>query len=173
VPAVISLVFGALGCIPYVAGIVAIILGIVGLRQAKRPEVARGSGLAIAGIILGALSVGFWLLLGGSALAFFGGTSAQREVGRTFIRNLSEGKVEAAVAQTDGSIATADVKELSETVQSWGALTDVRAHSIDVDFAAGRTELGGTATFDKTSKSFQAVLVKSGTGWKVNGIHFN
>lgn len=53
--AVTSLILGILGCIPLV-GIVAVILGIVAMRRARAdPQRFSGSGLALGGIICGAV----------------------------------------------------------------------------------------------------------------------
>ena len=55
--AVTSLVFGIIGfCIPILGGIVAIITGILGLSRTKDPRVG-GRGLAIAGLVLGCISI--------------------------------------------------------------------------------------------------------------------
>jgi prepilin-type processing-associated H-X9-DG protein len=52
-----SLISGILGfCIPVLGGIVAIVLGIVGLTKTKDPRVG-GKGMAIAGLVLGGVSI--------------------------------------------------------------------------------------------------------------------
>jgi prepilin-type processing-associated H-X9-DG protein len=52
-----SLICGILGfCIPVLGGIVAIVLGIVGLTKTKDPRVG-GKGMAIAGLVLGGVSI--------------------------------------------------------------------------------------------------------------------
>ena len=56
-PAVASLIFGCVGFLfPLVPGMIAIPLGLVGLRRTRDPEVG-GRGLAIAGISVGAASL--------------------------------------------------------------------------------------------------------------------
>src|SRR5271154_2442314 len=56
--AIVSLIFGILGCIPFVGSTVAIRCGIIGFKAAGRPDV-KGRGLAVTGIILGLI----WLVL--------------------------------------------------------------------------------------------------------------
>src|SRR5271156_6556428 len=58
--AITSLVCGLLGCVPFVTGLVAVITGIIGISATGNPAV-RGRGMAIAGLILGLLSIGGWL----------------------------------------------------------------------------------------------------------------
>jgi len=55
--AVTSLVFGIIGfCLPIIGGLVAIVTGILGLSRTKDPRVG-GRGLAIAGLVLGCVSI--------------------------------------------------------------------------------------------------------------------
>jgi len=51
----LSVLCGLIGCVPFF-GLLAIILGIVGLRKTKNPSV-RGKGVAIAGIVLGSVGL--------------------------------------------------------------------------------------------------------------------
>ena len=67
---VIALACGILLCLGPVTGLSAIIAGAVGRREARiRPREVGGSGIALAGILLGALNLtlsvaaGVWLLL--------------------------------------------------------------------------------------------------------------
>jgi hypothetical protein len=101
-PAIASLVCGVLGCVPFITSLIAIGLGIIGLKKAKDPQVG-GKGLAIAGLILGILGIGGWTLFGGGIFALIKGTETQREVARQFIKDMSAGNVDAAGAQTDGT----------------------------------------------------------------------
>src|ERR1700728_2634584 len=66
--AITSLVCGLLGCVPLVTGVVAVITGIVGISATSNPAV-KGRGMAIAGLILGLISVGLWLAFGGGLAA--------------------------------------------------------------------------------------------------------
>ena len=168
--AIASLVFGILGCIPFLSGLLAVVLGFLGIRKARDPQVG-GKGLAIAGIILGVLSLGIWGLFGGTILAVFRGTEAERETAKQFVTNVAAGNVDAALAQTDGSIPREQLESLVTTVQGWGALSDVTCASFN--YASGRCEVGGVATFAGTAKPFEMVLVESGEDqWKVIGLNF-
>ena len=71
---VVSLVLGLVGlplCFLFVPSLLAAVFGIVGLNQIKRDPTQSGRGLAIAGLILGAVMlvlVVFVLLAGGTEL---------------------------------------------------------------------------------------------------------
>ena len=53
--AVASLICGILGCVPLITGLLAVILGVMGLRATKNPKYT-GRGMAVAGLILGLIS---------------------------------------------------------------------------------------------------------------------
>src|SRR4051812_21079429 len=58
----ISFICGILGCIPFVTGIFAVGLGIVGFAKTSNPLV-RGRWMAVTGMVLGVLSLGGWLVV--------------------------------------------------------------------------------------------------------------
>jgi hypothetical protein len=63
--AVIALACGILLCLGPVAGLAAIIAGIVGRREARaRPREVGGAGIALTGIVLGALNLTLSLVAG-------------------------------------------------------------------------------------------------------------
>lgn len=69
---VISLVSGILGLLPLplVASVIAVVTGHLGRAEIRRdPERLDGDGMALAGLILGYLAIGLWLL---AILVFFG-----------------------------------------------------------------------------------------------------
>jgi hypothetical protein len=77
--AITALIFGILGIIIpiFIFAIVALILGIVGLTKSKKLGGA-GKGLAIAGIIMGAVGLVFLpIIIGIGALAYFGALNVE------------------------------------------------------------------------------------------------
>jgi len=58
---VLSIVFAAVGYFAFVAGAAAVVFGIIGIGRANEGSVS-GRGLAVAGILLGAVGVVFALL---------------------------------------------------------------------------------------------------------------
>ena len=70
--AIVSLIFGVLSwiVIPLLGSLVAIITGHMARAEIRRePERLDGDGMALAGLILGYLAIGLWLL---AILLFFG-----------------------------------------------------------------------------------------------------
>jgi hypothetical protein len=63
---------GAFAVLSGVVGLGAIVLGILALRQVRRSSALRGRGLALTGIILGALGVAFTLVAVLAAFALAG-----------------------------------------------------------------------------------------------------
>ena len=71
--AIAALVLGIVSlCIPYVGlvtGIIAIVLGILGMKEVDRePHAVKGKGMAIAGLVLGAVALVLYLIV----ILFFG-----------------------------------------------------------------------------------------------------
>jgi hypothetical protein len=166
--AIASLICGLLGfCTVGITGLVAIVLGVLGIRQRN----VSGKPMAIIGLILGILSVGMWGLFGTGIFALVKGTQPQRDLARQFITDLSAGNIDAAHAATDGTISREEVEALSKTVQAWGPVTDTTF--VGVSAEPGRTQVAGSVTFDKTPKGFEAVVVKQTDGtYKISGVHF-
>ncbi len=74
--AILSLVAGILGwtLLPFLASIAAVICGHLARAEIRRePGRYSGDGLAIAGLVLGWLSILFWIALASVFVAFFGG----------------------------------------------------------------------------------------------------
>ncbi|HEY4328641.1 MAG TPA: hypothetical protein VGN88_02805, partial [Phycisphaerae bacterium] len=68
--ALCSLIFGILGCIPFVAGGVALLLGFAGFIIAGRPNM-KGRWMAVLGILFGLISISAWTVVAGSGVAIF------------------------------------------------------------------------------------------------------
>lgn len=167
-----SLVCGVLFCIPAITSLVAIILGFIGLRKARDPQVG-GKGLAIAGLILGFLGVGMWVLFGGAIFALVKGTGPQRDVARQVVTDLAASNVDAAAANTDpASINREELEALSQQMQGWGTLTDTWVIGVN---APGQTEtaLAVVMQYGQVQRQFEAVVSKGSDGkYKVTALRY-
>jgi hypothetical protein len=106
--AVTSLVCGLLFCIPMITSLVAVVFGAVGIRQTKNPHVG-GRGLAIAGLILGILGVGGWILAGVGGVAFWSSSSQVVAVAEKFTADMAAGDLNSASASSLPNITMAQL----------------------------------------------------------------
>jgi hypothetical protein len=167
--AIASLILGILGCVPFITGILAVILGIVGIKAGSDPQ-RGGKGMAIAGLLLGVLSIGLWSLFGGGIYALVKGTTPQRELTRQFITNLASGNVAAAEAQADG-MTTEELNDIAVEINGWGGLKDTTIVGISAE--PSRTQVVGAAVFGTRSKEFEAEVLKQPDGtYKVTSFRF-
>jgi hypothetical protein len=112
--AIASLVLGFVGfCIPLIGGLVAVILGLVGIASTGKPNV-KGRGLAIAGLILGLLTLLGWGVFGGIMGVMMAKAGPDRAAARTFLTHIAAG---------DAVAAHADCATFGTTVRQGVAVT--------------------------------------------------
>ena len=147
-----SLICGILGCIPFITSILAVILGIVGIRSTG-PGKASGKGMAIAGLILGLLGIGGWGLFGGGMYGLYVGSRPAKAVAEQFTKDMLQGDVKSALTQCDPTMAESDLQSASDTMKNWGTLTNLTLFGAHVNSTNGVTdwELAGSAQFSNTS----------------------
>jgi hypothetical protein len=176
--AIASLVCGLLGCIPwFITGLLAIVFGIIGLGKAKQPQTG-GKGLALAGLILGILSIfwsgGFivsslWLYHKGQAMLI----QPARAATSGFVNSLAAGDTDKARTYTTGTLEQSDFSALSQQIKSYGKFKDFSLSGFEATPSNGAMNLTirGTATFDNATKGFKASLLgdpKTGGGFKIS-----
>lgn len=175
-PAVTSLVLGILMCIPAVTSILAIVFAVMGLRKAKDGKTG-GKGLAIAGLILGIIGLIGWSAAGvGSYWAYRTASTALADLrnpgqaaASRFVRQLSEGDVNGALAEADSSASPEQAKRISLDMRQWGSFKDVAINNWDIVTVNGVTQfkLTGQANFTNASKPFSITLAKQGNTLRV------
>jgi hypothetical protein len=171
-PAVASLICSLLGfCIPVIGGLAGIILGFIGLGRAR--ETAKGGGMAVAGIIIGIITLLAW---GGGGFAMYKGTKAAiemskapRDAARQYVVDLSKGDIDAALSDSSG-LSKDDVAAHSAILQPLGNFKDMSSNSFN--FNNGVWEFGGVATFANGTKTYTITLSGSGHNWKVTSASF-
>jgi len=172
-PAIASLVLGILGCIPEITGILAIIFGIVGLRRARNPQVG-GKGMAIAGLVLGLISVVLWSLSGTMLAVSYSHSAPARALTRQCITDLSNGNIRAASNATASNIKQPELVTLSGKMRSWGSLGGVHFTGFFYNFgtAGDRFTLSGIAEFSSGTHVFTVVVVDENGQLKVQTLQF-
>jgi hypothetical protein len=175
VAAIVGLVCGALGCVPFVTGVAAVIFSIVGLRKSREPG-RGGRGIAIAGLVLGIVSVAGWGLFGGGVWALVAGTAEVRTVAKQFVWDVGRAKTAEAAAACDpaGGPDRAKVEAMSATLAPLGELHDVTVTSVETEYANGvkTASIGGRADFAKRAVRFRLDMIKRNEQWKVKGAIF-
>ena len=167
-PAIGSLVSGVLGCIPLVAGLLAIILGVIGIRKTRDPNVG-GKGMAIAGLILGIVSLLFWgifAVAGGAGLLIVSkATAPGRDAAKAWMTAVSSGDLKTAAAKSVSNFPEEDLQTLHEHLKGAGTFTDMTSSNIQLN--NGVLSLEGVATFSGGQRSYEIVVVQEGGVWKV------
>src|SRR5262245_33538316 len=148
--AITSLIFGILGCIPIITGLLAIIFGIVGIKATGNPQKS-GRAMAIIGLVLGVLSIGGWSLFGGGLWMMYVQSRPAKAVAETFINDMTAGNVSAAMTKCDPSFPRAQLDSAATQMQQWGSLQSLMliGFSVNSDASGTQWELAGDATFAK------------------------
>lgn len=172
--AVASLIFGLLGCIPEVTGLLAIVFGVVGLRRARKPNVG-GKGLAASGLTLGILSVVVWsigLVLAGAAWSQSG---PARDAARAYVADFNRHDVPAILNASTQAVTQTQVERLDDRLRPLGNLRDVSFSGGVVGYAHGHLQcrLTGIARYNNGEAQFVMTVVKIDDVWKVNEFWIN
>jgi hypothetical protein len=176
IAAIISLITGILGCIPGVS-LIAIVLGIVGLSKAGKPNVG-GKGLAIAGIILGVLGTLGWagggLAIGLGARKLIAAGAPARAVAKQFATDIGNGDADAAIKECSASMSPDTVRAAVTAAQPWGPFKDSTFVSIGLNDQNGvkTATVGGSVIFANANKPFNATLIQEGDVYKISEFHF-
>jgi hypothetical protein len=143
-----SLICGILGCIPFITGLLAVILGIVGIK-ATRNQARGGRAMAIIGLVLGVLSIAGWGLFGTTLYTMYVAAKPVKAVAEAFVNDMTKGDVTAASTRCDPAMSQAQLQSSAAQMQQWGALQQLILLGASVESTSGGTqwELGGSATF--------------------------
>jgi hypothetical protein len=163
--AVASLVCGLLLCIPGIAGLLAIIFGVLGIKQSNQLA-GRGRGLAVAGLILGVLALIGWTAAG--ATMYWGYKYVEgkvldpsKAVSTTFLNSLASGDIATAKSVTTGSLTDDDLAKLRDQLKSLGGFQSFSLNQFNANGIGGdafKIDIAGAATFQNGTKRFNAEL---------------
>jgi hypothetical protein len=176
--AVASLIFGILGCVPLLTGLLAIICGIIGLRTTRNPAYS-GRGMAVAGLILGLVSFLVWgAMTATSGVGFyvaFTHTKEARAAANQLARDLAAGDVNAAQARCSAQVKREELQAVVDKIKPWGPLQDTTMPVGSRQTINGVEEafVMGAATFAKGGSVPYAVGFRNEGGTlKVTGFVF-
>ena len=172
--AIASLICGILGCIPFVTSLLAIILGIIGIKSTSGGR-AGGRGRAIGGLILGLLGIIGWSSFG--VLGFWGWSQGKKLVGSAcipFVQAVGEGDY--TKAANHSTMSEAEMAALHDQIKDWGTVSDMSVNSINAQKNAGtpgHVVMSGKATFPQAgTKDFDVELDNSSGVMKIVKLEF-
>ena len=168
VSSLLSLICGVLGCIPFVTGALAVLLGVVGFIRTGNPA-KKGRWMAIVGLLLGIVSIGGWTLFGGTALLLWKGTEGPRVAAHDYIKASAEKNRVLEKSLTQG-FSDDDLNKIEGQVEKHGKFIDTTFNNTDVSNSSAK--VSGTAQFDSGSYVIEASLENSG-GWKVTSMYLH
>jgi hypothetical protein len=164
--AITSFVLGLIGCIPYLTGIAAIILGFLAIRKSRDPSVT-GKGLAIAGLILGIINVLAWS--GFAAFLGYGYRESKpaEAVATQFLKDVCSGNTLGAMVNSGASAA--QIQKYHDEFTSLGTLQSVNYTGFNASTWNGHLtiQVSGTAMFSAGPKACTFTLMKTKGGYKV------
>ena len=165
-PAIASLILGILGCVPLITGLLAVILGFVGLRKTRDPNVG-GKGLAIVGLILGLLSIFGWCAFGGAMVAGWRASRPVRVTAHQFIADVANGNTQAAA--NESTLNSGEIVLGTTQMQQYGQFVDTTFTNFNYNVNNGisTAKVTGIATFSKGPKACTVEMVKQAGTYKV------
>jgi len=167
--AITSLVCGLIMCVPFVTGLVAIITGFVGISSTSNPAV-KGRGMAVAGLILGFLSIAGWGLFGGGMLVLMQGSKPQRIFAKQYLADLSAGNIDQCVQHSSSRLTKDQLQAFAKQAQGWGTLNDttVVAFSLNNNSGTFNGVVSGACKFSGGPHTFSMALIKDSGALKVD-----
>ena len=170
--AIASLVLGILGCIPFLTSLLAVVLGIVGIRKTRDPMIS-GRGLAIAGLVLGLVGIIGWSLIGGLYGFAYVASGPARQVARQFMTDMDAGRIDAAAQ--NASLTVPDLDKLAEHMKSKGSITKMNFTSffVHTDTTSGTgCKLVLLVSRSNDAEAYEIDLTKTGDKWIVQSVQW-
>ena len=163
--AVCSLVCGLVICVPGLTGLVAVITGIIGIAETGKPAV-KGRGMAIAGLVLGILSLAGWGAIGAGGYAMYRAAGPQRTFARTFVTDLSANRIDQCVQNSSANLNKDTLATAYQKMQGWGTLQDTTIVAFNLNNTNGNIagSVTGICKFSAGQHSFLMTLVKDSSG---------
>jgi hypothetical protein len=154
--AIVSLILGIVGCIPIITGLLAVIFGIFALRKTRDPAV-NGKGMAIAGLVLGLISLICWCFFGGLIANVYQESKPAAAIAKQFLFDASAGNTDQAMSNSMTNLA--QIQAFSQQLQQFGTLQAVNLTGFRLDFS-GVMHVSGVAVFTSGQKVCTFNLVK-------------
>jgi Domain of unknown function (DUF4190) len=163
-----SLACGIFVIVPFFAGLAAIGLGILGIRQINQSNLKmRGRQLAMAGVVLGLLNILGWF----AYFKFIGAISGPgRSVTHHFIDDLNSADSSAAGRECLGNIRPDRLTAASNQIKNWGGVKNVAVLFVTNETVNGTTTglVRGTLRTPTGDRAFQLQTASDDdSNWKI------
>jgi hypothetical protein len=131
--------------------------------------------MAIAGLVLGILWIGIYLLFGSGLYALYVGSKPVKAVAEQFTNYMLKGDVASAAPLCDPNMSQADLQTAADQMKSWGTLTNLTLFGASAQNTNGITqwELGGSAQFSNTTPKTATFSLRKQTDGSYKIIKFN
>lgn len=168
VAAIVSLVTGLICCLPFVTGVTAIITGIVGIRVTGTNGTRRGRGMAIAGLVLGLVSLLGWALFGTGVIVTAARSGEPTAAATQFVQHLEAGEVDEAMNLTVQGFPKTQLVPIADALADGPMRT-----ALDVSDTKFFAQLSGSTTWtivlsaayaDGSRRVYTVELVADGQG---------
>lgn len=177
--AVTSFVCGLFFFVPFITSTLAIVLGIVSLRNMRQYYVG-GRIWAVWGITFGALGLALWLFVGGLVYVgfqmIFTEQAKAQVVATKFVQELSDGNLDAASKLVGSEVSRESLQSAADSMKPSGPFKELNAQLFPIQIAGTlefRFELEGNAIFSKDNKPVRMSLSHEGDGaYKIDTFRF-
>ncbi len=156
---------GLIFCVPFVTGLIALIAGFVGISSTANPAV-KGRGMAIAGIILGLISLGIWALVGFEGLTLYRSSAPDRMFAQSYLADLAAGRIDQCAQNSTTNLTHQALQNDYTQLKSWGTFQGATAFPNAWSSASGKMTIGlrGVCVFNGGQHQFMmTVIEESGT----------
>lgn len=168
--AIASFVCGLFFLFPLIPSTLAVVFGIVALRN-MRFQYVGGRLWAIWGIILGAAGLVIWIFVGAAMVMMiqmiFSEQSKAQVVASQFVQELSEGKVDAAAKYTSNEVTRESLQSAVEVMQGNGPFNELIGQSFPIQIPGTLKytfQYEGQIIFSRARKSISMSLFDEGEG---------
>ncbi|MDP9172500.1 MAG: DUF4190 domain-containing protein [Planctomycetota bacterium] len=169
--AITSFIVSIFGCVPLLTGATAIVFGIIAIR-ATTNGLMRGRGLAIAGLVLGTISLVLWGAVGSLGIWAWVASSPSRALGYQFIADLNTNNLAAATAESTSQISTAQINAGVAYLQTLGGAQQTKITNSNISKNIGSAEIctvsGVIISPNGQVHTFAIQTLDQNDVWKVN-----
>ena len=169
IPAVVSLVLGFVSfCLPILPGLLAVIFGLFGIKRSRDQSVG-GRGPAVAGIVLGSLSIMLWLAIMVPFAMTWLQSRPQKALARQFIADLSHQDIDSASKLVATTFGWNHMHDLSDRLNAYGEFKSVNftGYFYSVVNNTEQWTLTGNAYYAKDYAPFTLITIRQEGQWRV------